>query len=66
MYETNFLAIACSSANIIVPIQLRDLTVAFAVPYYIGVRQQEELVVALPHHTTASLGVDLFQRAPRY
>ncbi len=35
-----------------VPLQLRDQTVAFAVPFYIGVRQQEELSATSPPHNS--------------
>jgi hypothetical protein len=51
-YVSNALPCNCSYANIVVPLQLRDSTVAFAVPYNIGVRQQEELAVASPPHTS--------------
>jgi hypothetical protein len=49
-YVSNALPRNWSSANIVVPLQLQDLTVAFALPYYIGVRQQEELAAASPSH----------------
>jgi hypothetical protein len=49
-YVSNALPCNFSFGNIVVRLQLQDLTVPFAVPYYIGVRQQEELAVAvLPH-----------------
>jgi hypothetical protein len=41
-----------SASNIVVPFRLQDLTVAFASPYYIGVRQQEELAAASPPHNS--------------
>ena len=49
-YVSNALPCNRSIGNIIVPLQLHDLTVAYAVPYYIGVKQQEELAVASPPH----------------
>jgi hypothetical protein len=38
-YVSNTLPRNSSSANIMVPLRIRDLTVAFASPYYIGLRQ---------------------------
>ena len=51
-YISNALPRNRSSANIVVPLQLRDLTLAFAVPYYIGVKEQEELAAASPPHNS--------------
>jgi hypothetical protein len=51
-YVSNALPRNWSFANIMVPLQVRDSTLAFAVPYYIGVRQQEELAAALPPHNS--------------
>jgi hypothetical protein len=51
-YVSHALPRNCSYANIVVPLQLRDLTVAFAAPYYIGVRKQEELAAASPPHNS--------------
>jgi hypothetical protein len=51
-YVSNTLPCNSPSANIVVPLRLRDLTVAFASPYYIGVRQQEELAAASPPHNS--------------
>jgi hypothetical protein len=51
-YISNTLPRNRSSANIVVPLQLRDLTLAFAAPYYIGVKQQEELAAASPPHNS--------------
>jgi hypothetical protein len=49
-YVSNSLPRNSSPANIVVPLRLRDLTVASVSPYYIGVRQQEELAAASPPH----------------
>jgi hypothetical protein len=43
---------ALSPTNIVVPLRIRDLTVAFVSPYYIGVKQQEELAAALSPHNS--------------
>jgi hypothetical protein len=49
-YVSETLPRNCSIENIIVPLQLHDLTVAYTIPYYSSVKQQEELAVAsLPH-----------------
>jgi hypothetical protein len=51
-YVSNALPRNSSASNIVVPFWLRDLTVAFVPPYYIGVRQQEELTAASPPHNS--------------
>jgi hypothetical protein len=51
-YVSNALPRNCSYANIVVPLQLRDSTVAFSVPYYIAVKQQEELKATSPPHNS--------------
>jgi hypothetical protein len=51
-YVSNALPRNSSASNIMVPFRLRDLTVAFVSPYYIGVRQQEELAAASPPHNS--------------
>ena len=51
-YVSNALPRNSSASNIVVPFRLRDLTVAFVSPYYIGVRKQEELTAASPPHNS--------------
>jgi hypothetical protein len=51
-YVSNALPRNSSASNIVVPFRLRDLTLAFVSPYYIGVRQQEELTAASPPHNS--------------
>jgi hypothetical protein len=51
-YVSNALPRNCSYANIVVPLQLGDSTVAFSVPYYIAVKQQEELKATSPPHNS--------------
>lgn len=40
--------------HMLVLLQLHDLTVVFAAPYYTGVRQVAEKLPLLQHHTAAS------------
>ncbi len=53
-YVSNALPRNCSYENIVVPLQLRDSTVAFSVPYYIAVKQEEELKATSPPHNACT------------
>jgi hypothetical protein len=51
-YVSNAIPHNWTSVNIVVPLQLPDSTVAYSVPYYIGVRHQEQLAAVSPPHNS--------------
>ena len=51
-YVSNAIPRNWSSANVVVPLQLPDSTVAYSVPYYMGVQHQDQLAAVLPPHNS--------------